>query len=135
MTRSKRSRWFASFFLAPSELDLLRLRVRAELPRGQARVVLGLLCLPEDPISYGDIAEALQIHVGTVHTHMRRVRVRHPDLYGAVMAERRRQLAARHEAVLQDRRERSLRWGRRRYAKWYRQEHGRWPWDAFQGGR
>ena len=134
MTRFRRSRWFAGLFQAPSELDLLRFRVGAELPRGQARVVLGLLCLPEDPVTYGDIADAFEIHLGTVHTHLRRVRVRHPTLYDAVMAERRRQLAARHHAVLTKRRERSLRWGRRRYAARYRQSHGRWPWEVMRDG-
>jgi hypothetical protein len=134
MTRFKGSRWLASFFLAPSELDLLRLRVRTELPRGQARVILGLLCLPEDPISYDEIAEAFQIHLGTVHTHMRRVRVGHPELYRSVMLERRRQLGARHRAVLEERRERALRWGRRRYAARYRQTHGRWPWEVMRDG-
>ena len=81
MTRYRGSSWFASLFLVPSEINLLRFRVRTELPPAQARVILGLLCLPEDPISYAVVAEALQIHIGTVHTHMRRVRVRYPDLY------------------------------------------------------
>jgi hypothetical protein len=50
------------------------------------------------------------------------------------MAERRRQLAARHDAILFERRARSLRWGRRRYASKYRHAHGRWPWEVMRDG-
>jgi hypothetical protein len=50
------------------------------------------------------------------------------------MAERRRQLAARHDAILFERRARSLRWGRRRYASKYRHTHGRWPWEVMRDG-
>jgi transposase len=76
------------------------------------------------------VAEALGVHIGTVHRNLGRVRERHPALHAAVMAERRRQLAEYHELVLEHRRRRSLAWGRRRYAARYRREHGRWPWEA-----
>ena len=98
------------------DLGTLRWWIRAELPPGQMRVALGLVCLPEDAVAYTDIAEGLGINLGTVHTHMRRIRIRHPALHAAIMAERRRQLAARHALVVEERRERSLRWGRRRHA-------------------
>jgi hypothetical protein len=124
----------APYFAPSCEVDLLRTRIRAELPRGQARVALGLLCLPDDPISYPIIAEAFGIHLGTVHTHLRRIHRRHPDLYASIMAERRLQLAARHEAIVEERRLRSLRWGRRRYAARYREAHGRWPWEVMRNG-
>ncbi len=124
--------WFAALFLDPSPLDLLEYRVRAELPRGQARVALGLLCLPEDPVTYSEVAAGLHIHLGTVRTHLGRIRLGHPALYAAVMTERRRQLATRHAAVVEVRRRRSLMWGRRRYAARYRAEHGCWPWQDFE---
>jgi transposase len=115
-------------------LELLKERLRVELPFGQARVALGLICLPDDPASYRDVAQVFEVHLGTVHTHMRRIRARHPNLYDAVMAERRRQLDERHAAVVEERRERSLRWGRRRYAARFRQTHGRWPWEVMRDG-
>jgi hypothetical protein len=131
----------ASWFAPPSAESLeswalsdLRWTIRTELPRGQARVALGLLCLPEDPVSYRDVAEGLGVHVGTVHTNMRRSRIGHPGLHAKIMAERRRQLAIRHAAVVDERRKRSLLWGRRRYAARYRDAHGRWPWDVMRSG-
>jgi hypothetical protein len=62
---------------------------------------------------------------------MRRIRQRRPDLYKEILTERRRQLAARHEAVVEERRCRSLLWVRRRRAAKYRKAHGKWPWDVF----
>lgn len=112
--------------------DPLTWRLRHELPRGQARVAVALLCLPEDPVSYRDVSAGLDIHLGTVHTHLRRIRRRHPTLYAALMAERHRQLKERHAAVVEERRIRSLRWGRRRYAGRYRTKHGDWPWEVMR---
>lgn len=114
--------------------DLLTGRLRHELPRGQARVALALMCLPEDPVSYRDVAVGLGIHLGTVYTHLRRIRQRHPCVYAALMDERRRQLAERHAAVVDERRLRSLRWGRRRYAASYRATSGEWPWEVMRKG-
>jgi hypothetical protein len=112
-----------------TDLAYVRWRIRTELPWGQARVAIGLLCSPEDPVAYSEIASAFGINIGTVHTHMRRIRRRRPDLYIEIMAERRRQLSVRHEAVEAERRRRSLLWVRRRRAGAYRREHGVWPWD------
>ena len=76
------------------ELAELRWRIGTELPGGQARVALGLLCLPEDPVAYTDVSAAFGISLGTVHTHMRRIFQGRPDLYGEMVAERRHQLFA-----------------------------------------
>jgi hypothetical protein len=51
----------------------------ATLPTGQRRVVEALL----------------GIHLGTVHTHLQRVRSGHPELYATIMARRADQLEAR----------------------------------------
>jgi hypothetical protein len=126
------SRAFWSFLGPPSALDIVRYRVRLELPIGQLRVALALVCLPEDPLSYTEIAEGLNLHLVTVHTHLRRIRLGRPRLYAMLMAERHRQLAERHSAVVEERRVRSLAWGRRRYAARFRAEHGRWPWQDFE---
>jgi len=130
----KRRAWWGLLFAEPSPLGVLRYQVRTGLPPGQARVVLGLVAIPDDPASYALVAEAFGIHIGTVHTHLRRVREREPALYRRIMAERRRQLEARHQAILEERRQRSLQWGRRRYAAAYRQAHGRWPWEVMRDG-
>ncbi len=114
--------------------DLLPWRLRHELPRGQARVAIALICLPEDPVSYRDVADGLGIHLGTVHTHLRRIRQLHPCVYAALMDERRRQLAERHSAIVEERRLRSLRWGRRRYAARYRATRRDWPWEVMRKG-
>jgi hypothetical protein len=114
------------------ELLLLEYRVRDGLPTMQG-VCVGLLCLSEEPCSYRAVADALGLSRSTVMTHMSRVRTNHQDLYAAVMGQRRRMFAARHEAVVERRRLRSLRWGRRRYAAGYRKAHGRWPWEDFAG--
>lgn len=110
----------------------LEVRAELELPPGQARTVCALLATlsSDPPPTYGEVAESLGVHIGTVHTHLRRVRLHAPELYGAVMAERRRQLAAYHELALERSRRRSLTWGRRRAAARHRREHGRWPWES-----
>ena len=48
------------------------------LPAGQRKVVAALL---EDDTarSYPEVAALLGIHLGSVHTHLRRVRLRHPE--------------------------------------------------------
>jgi hypothetical protein len=84
------------------------------------------------PVAYADTAAGLEIHRGTVSTHLARIRRLHPELYTALMAERHRQLAARHALVLEERRRRSLRWGRRRYAARFRAEHGAWPSEVME---
>jgi DNA-binding transcriptional ArsR family regulator len=119
--------------LVTSELASLRWRIRCELPRGQARVALGLLAVPEDPATYSEVASALGISLGTVHQHMKRIRRRRPALYADVMLERRNQLSNRHQAVVAERRRRSLLWVRRRRAAEYRKVHGVWPWQMLAG--
>jgi hypothetical protein len=111
----------------------------ASISPGQLRVVQALLsgsraaAIP--PPTYGGVATALGCSVGTVHTHLRRVRRAHPELYAAVMAERKRQLAEYHAEVVERERLRSLAWGRRRAAAAYRRAHGRWPWEDYAARR
>ena len=109
----------------------LELRARRELS-GQQLVCVGLLCLSGVAYRYDDVANAIGIRSSTVKTYMRRVRVRHADLYESVMARRRLLFDGRHADVLERRRRRSLLWGRRRYAAKYRATFGRWPWDDFR---
>ena len=66
------------------------------LPAGQQRVALALLS-EETGRTYPEIAASLGISLGSVHTHLRRIRQQRPEVYAAVMEQRRRQLAARYE--------------------------------------
>jgi len=63
------------------------------LPPGQRRVVRAVAGQPG--ATYPDLARALGIHLGTLHTHLRRVREWEGELYAELMAIRRRALAAR----------------------------------------
>ena len=59
----------------------------AELPPAQRRVAEALVG-GDQARTYGDVAAVLGVSVGTVHTHLRRVRERHPDVYAVLMAAR-----------------------------------------------
>jgi len=83
-----------------------------KLPPGRARVALALVLTRAAP-TYPEVAARLGLGVGTVHTHLRRLRERHPDLYAAVMAERARQLVRRHAAALARDAAHSKRWHRK----------------------
>jgi transposase len=65
------------------------------LPPGQRRVCEKLL--DRRCYRYVDVATILQISAGTVRQHLARVRANHPAVYKKLMAQRRRQLAERHE--------------------------------------
>jgi transposase len=70
-------------------------RLLATLPIGRRRVATALLA--EDcGCTYDAVAKRLGVHVGTVYQHLRRIRMRHPNVYDALMSERARQLAERH---------------------------------------
>ena len=73
-------------------MDLL-----AALPPGRRRVALALVGSEEAP-TYPEVAAGLGIHLGTVHQHLRRIRLQHPVVYYAVMTERSRQLVERHDS-------------------------------------
>jgi len=102
----------------------------AQLPVGQRRVALALID-GEDAPTYAQVAQRLGLHLGTVHTHLRRIRQQHPDIYAALMQHRRQQLAHRHQAAVRRARLR-LRTSRPPSAKamlrHYRKT-GRWPWE------
>lgn len=104
-------------------LDMLR-----ALPDGQRRVALALIGQPAAP-TYQQVADALGVHVGTVHRHLGRVRAARPELYARLMAERRQQLAERHDRAVERAERRSRAWHRRQANRRYYQRFGRWPWE------
>ena len=57
--------------------------------------------------------------LGTLHTHIRRIRQGHPGLYAAICQVRLAQLAERHDMALETAQEHSLAYFRKR-ARWMR---------------
>ena len=61
----------------------------------QARAVESLIGVGRDR-TYTEAAEAAGMSLGTLYTHLRRVRCNHPKLYAAIRKVREAQLAVRH---------------------------------------
>jgi hypothetical protein len=84
-------------------------RLLATLPPGRLRVAWALLA-DSAGRTYPQVAMDLGLHLGTVHQHLRRIRLRHPKVYAAVMNVRARQLAARHRRARARAEAHSKRW-------------------------
>ena len=50
--------------------------------------------------TYREVAEELGTSIGTVYTHLRRIRRTHPKLYADLMERRKRQLKVRHRRAI-----------------------------------
>ena len=72
----------------------------ATLPPGRRRVAMALIA-DDGGRTYRALAAQLEVSLGTVHQHLRRIRLRHPQVYTAIMHERARQLANRHRGALE----------------------------------
>jgi hypothetical protein len=97
----------------PTQLSLLL----DTLPPGQ-RLVAAALVDDEAGLTYREVATILGLSLGTVHQHLRRIRLRRPLVYSALMKLRARQLKARHRGALARAKAHSKRWHtllRRRY--------------------
>ena len=68
------------------------------LPLGENRVAHALIESPDT--TYPDVAAVLGVHLGTVHRQMYNIRRNHPKIYRALMTERRRLLAIRHDQAV-----------------------------------
>lgn len=79
----------------PPSPDALRAALW-RLPPGQRRAVQAVARHPG--ATYPDLARGLGLHLGTLHTHLRRVREWEPTLYADLMGIRRRALAVRQAA-------------------------------------
>src|SRR5687767_13033317 len=84
----------------------------ARLSAGQRRIADALLVFPAP--TYTEVAESLGLHLGTVHTHLRRIRNADPEGYKRIMQERRIGLLVRHETALNRAEAHSQRWWRRK---------------------
>jgi len=69
------------------------------LPEGQRRAMDALIGGRSDR-TYGEAAEVAGISLGTMLTHVNRVRQNHPDVYGEVRVVRRQQLEGRHARAM-----------------------------------
>src|SRR5438105_15297428 len=70
----------------------------ATLPAGRRRVAEALI--GNGGRTYPAVAATLGIHLGTVHQHLRRIRLLHPEVYAALTRARARQLAQRHRQAV-----------------------------------
>ena len=77
-------------------LDLLE--KIADLPKGQQRVAI--IIIYSKGTTYQGVAEVLGLSLGTVYTHLKRIRDNHPGTYKALMAYRQEQLERRHKEAL-----------------------------------
>ena len=100
------------------------------LPPGQRRVAEALL-EGKEARTYGGVAERLELSIGTVYEHLRRVRLNHPELYAALMSHRREQLEQRHTAALAKDAAHSKRYFKRRANRRYYERFGYWPWERY----
>ena len=82
-----------------------------KIPYGQIRALRALIAhdIPSGR-TYKEAAEAAEMSLGTLYTHLRRVRQNHPEVYGEVMETRSMQLAVRHHHAVADRQLRSREW-------------------------
>lgn len=69
------------------------------LPNGQRRAVRALIS-GEEARTYQEAAKLGGMSLGTLYTHLQRVKKNHPNLYGKIRIHRKAQLAARHVRAL-----------------------------------
>ena len=70
-------------------------------------------------LTYRAVAAQLGLSVGTVYRHLGRIRERHPEVYAALMMERERQLAVRHQQALERDEAHSDRWHQMTKRRYY----------------
>ncbi|MBI3910332.1 MAG: sigma-70 region 4 domain-containing protein [Armatimonadetes bacterium] len=91
--------------------------IRRRLPSGRQRQIVSVMLLaPLGDLTYPQIARFLEMSLGTLHTHLRRLKRRDPELHAWLMNLRRAQAEARHAAARERQRRRKQEWRRRRRA-------------------
>ena len=103
--------------------DILDLSV---LPPGQRRAVVAFIG-GNKARTYTEASDVAGMSLGTLFTHLHRVRLRHPALYEAIRVIRLSQLAKRHEEALQAAWEHSRAHFKRKANYRYYQRFGHWP--------
>ena len=92
------------------------------LPPGQRSAVEALIGVGWAR-SYHEAAGVAGVHVGTLYTHLKRLRAAHSELYERIMHVRAEQLAQRHVEALKRAEDHSNAWHRKRF----RRRYGYWP--------
>ena len=82
------------------------------LPEGQRRAVRALIS-GERARTYPEAAKLEGMSLGTLYTHLRRVKRNHPEVYKKVLRVRKAQLAVRHHNALDNARAHTRAWFRR----------------------
>ncbi len=100
------------------------------LPQGQYNAVIALIG-GDEARTYRQAANIAGISLGTLYTHLRRVRQKHPDLYDEIRSIRLSQLARRHiEAMIGDMEHSRVYFKRKANYRYY-QRFGHWPWERW----
>jgi transposase len=102
----------------------------SSLPKGQRRVAEALIG-GNKARTYREVAARLELSLGTVYEHLRRIRLNHPDLYQVLMIVRRELLEQRHEAAVAKDAAHSKCYFKRRANFRYYQRFGYWPWERY----
>ena len=102
----------------------------AELPEGQRRVAQELVGSGYAK-TYAEVAARLNLSLGTVYRHLKRIRERRPAVYAALMETRWQQLRQRHSEAVERRSKRSAAWHRRQANRRYRERFGYYPWERY----
>ena len=84
----------------------------SSLPEGQRRAVIALIS-GERARTYPEAAKLGGMALGTLYTHLIRVKKNHPEVYGKVRRVRKAQLAVRHHSALLNARAHTRAWFRR----------------------
>ena len=84
----------------------------SSLPEGQRRAVRALIS-GEQARTYPEAAKLGGMSLGTLYTHLRRVKRNHPEVYQKVRRVRKAQLAVRHHNALENARAHTRAWFRR----------------------
>jgi len=82
------------------------------LPSGQSRAVAALIS-GERARTYPEAAKVAEMSLGTLYTHLRRVKRNHPEVYEKVIRVRKAQLAVRHHNALSNAKAHTRAWFRR----------------------
>ena len=89
-----------------------------QLPKGQRRAVKALFG-QDKAITYKAAAESIGIGVGTIYTHVKRIRLNSPEIYKILMIYRKNQLEVRHQEALVRRDEHDHRFFSNRLKGWH----------------
>lgn len=108
--------------------DALLTRLCEELPPRQQEAAL-LLTSGQPALTYPEAAGQMGVSLGTLYTHLKRIRDGHPELYALLMEARKKRLGARHALAVARAEAHSRQWHRKQANRRYYYRFGHWPWE------